>query len=139
MQDHWARTEPLWPGGAERVTRLVVFAPDAPVTRVARRLAPLLSVPYLDIVPPEWLHLTLEGEPQQWRFDRVRVVDEGVVLEADGPGWPHVSLAYGNREADASALERALAEVSVDADSSGSAVVLVRLRRAGRCYVWEPA
>jgi 2'-5' RNA ligase len=79
MRDHWAATAPLWEHGEPVLAWHVVFERDAPPAAIAGLLTRVLDRPFLDPVPPEWLHLTTQGVGPASRFPadtRDRLVDE---------------------------------------------------------------
>ena len=141
MRDHWARTGGLWPPGRTREAWLVTFEDLPAVAARARRAAPALGLPHLDVVPLPWLHLTLAGPVEQAvtaTFLPPRAVDEGVVLDVEDEGalgaWPHVSLAYANGDGEAPRLDRLGLE---PVTATIAAVSRVRMRREPRLYAWD--
>jgi 2'-5' RNA ligase len=60
-RDHWTATDPLWQHGDDVLTWHFTFEELPPVQALARRLRPALDLPYLDVVPSQWLHLTTQG------------------------------------------------------------------------------
>ena len=137
MRDHWTRTEHLWPAGATRDTWLVTFDELPEIRELAAAYRDALDLPHLDAVPPEWLHLTLDGPleaPVTAVFHPPVAVDEGVVMNADAAlgAWPHVSLAYANGDGPAPDLPaHEPVEVTI------GRCVRVRMRRRRGLYTWD--
>jgi 2'-5' RNA ligase len=124
-RDHWAVTAPLWEHGEPVLAWHVLFGRDAPPAAIAGRLTRVLDLPFLDPVPPEWLHLTTQGVGRASRVpagmrDRLvrevearcaeivpipvtlgpaRLVDEGVTADA-APTEPLAALRRLLQEAD---------------------------------------
>lgn len=61
VRDHWGATDDLWMHGDEVVTWHFTFENHPEVQAFARQVAPVLDRAYLDVVPPQWLHLTTQG------------------------------------------------------------------------------
>ena len=125
-RDHWSATAPLWEHEGPVLSWFVVFEDDAGPAAVARRLAPVLERPFLDPVPPEWLHVTVQGvgpasgitthtrdrlvravetrcaarAPIAARLGRARLIDQGVTADME-PAAPLAALRSLLQDADA--------------------------------------
>lgn len=60
LTDHWW-WRPGWRPGRRYLTWYVVFDETSPVVALARRMQAALDVPYLDPVPADGFHLTVQG------------------------------------------------------------------------------
>lgn len=192
LRDHW-HWRPEWRCDRPRYWWYLTFATESPLHQVARRFQQHVSgIDSLDLVPLEWLHLTLQdvgfvhelapGQASALRaaaadavsdlpalrlaLGPLRTMNSAVVLEAhptdelvalrhrlrtalaavrapDVPGpvefHPHVSLAYVNRECDASDVLDPLRDVPMPtAHVSVGKVTLAAVTRRNRAYRWEP-
>jgi 2'-5' RNA ligase len=86
LRDHWAETAHLWRPGMPVITWHVIFDPDSALHELAARLAPVLAMDGLDLVPPRWLHLTTQGvglAPDVPDEETRRIVSEAAARLAD--------------------------------------------------------
>lgn len=60
LHDHWAEWRPEWTASRERLLWYLTFGDRPEVVDVAREASRSLPGCGVDVVPPDWLHLTLE-------------------------------------------------------------------------------
>jgi 2'-5' RNA ligase superfamily len=60
-RDHWSATAALWTHGDAVLTWHFTLEDQPEMQDLARMLSPTLERPYLDVVPPQWLHVTTQG------------------------------------------------------------------------------
>lgn len=79
IESHWDATDRWWRPGVPVLTWHLVFDDHLALHDLARRVGPLLDLTWLDRVPIQWLHVTLQGiapEPEVEPADRDRLVAE---------------------------------------------------------------
>jgi 2'-5' RNA ligase len=143
LRDHW-QWRPEWVADRACLLWYLTFESQSELSRRAEQVhACLGGVPSVDVVPPPWLHLTL---------DDVGFLDElgaGQVAQVDELGdgrpsrldefAPHVTLAYLNDACEPETLMGPLGPVAASpVVVAESRLTLASVTRRDRHYQWTP-